>query len=243
MKQIILMIVAFVVMVYVNAKANMSTINGQTTSEVSNKLDVLFTPAGYVFSIWGLIYLLLAIWLYLQLKHRNTSEKVPGNVGYLFIISCILNISWLFAWHYEMFILSLLIMVLLLLTLIAIYKSYPVGDSEFGGRLPFSFYLGWISVATIANTAYTLKYYDVSLGIDEVTGTIVLVIFAGLLALIGQKVSDDSYFAIVFVWAIIGIAASNTAPSLIVACFVLAIVVLIAIIAMSFMKNRNRVSS
>ena len=239
MKQIILMIVAYALMVYVNMLATFGTINGQTTAEVSNKLDVLVRPAGYVVSIWGLIYFLLALWLFLQFKRRDSIEPTSQSIAYLFVASCIFNILWLICWHYELFGLAQLFMFGLLFTLIALYKQYPIRNNSFAGRLPFSIYLGWISVATIVNMAYTLKYFDVSLGIDEVPGTIVLIIIAGLLALIGRKVSDDPYFALVFVWAIIGIAVGNENQSIVTTAYIVAVIVFVGTIVFSFMGNKD----
>ncbi|MGM9949896.1 MAG: TspO/MBR family protein [Lysinibacillus sp.] len=230
MKQWILMLIAYVIMVTTNALANILPINGQTTSEISNRLDVPFTPAGYVFSIWGLIYFLLAIWLIAAFTNRNTDKVVPAKTGSLFILSCLLNATWLFSFHYEQFVLSSVIIVALLITLIFIHQSYPKGDSRFGGRLPFSFYLGWISVATIANINYTLKFHDVSLGIGEIEGTIGLVIIAGLLGIAGRYLSDDPFYALVFVWAIIGIGVANSGTGLETASYMVAIVIFFAIL-------------
>lgn len=232
-----MMIIAYVAMVTTNVLSNTLPINGQTTAEISDKLTVLFTPAGYVFSIWGIIYVLLAIWLFLQVKNRYTEQAASNTVSYLFVVSCVFNIIWLLSWHYEYFALSIVVMLLLLITLIALYKQYSTADSRFGGRFPFSFYLGWISVATIANMSYTLKYYDISLGIDEVTGTIILIIIAGMLAIAGRYVSNDPYFSIVFVWAIIGIAARNTEQSIVITAYVVAAIIFIAIIVVSFMRK------
>lgn len=232
-----MMIVAYIAMVAVNALSNRLPINGQTTADISDKQNVLFTPAGYVFSIWGLIYLLLAIWLFLQVKNRNTEQAATDKVSLLFTVSCVFNIAWLLTWHYEYFALSIAVMLLLLVTLIFIYQQYATTDYRLGGRFPFSFYLGWISVATIANISYTLKYYDVSLGINEVAGTIGLLLVAGALAISGRYLSNDPYFAIVFVWAIIGIAARNTEQSLVMTAYAVAAIIFIAIIAVSFIKK------
>ena len=193
----------YIAMIVVNTLSNTLPLNGQTAAEISNRIDVLFTPAGYVFSIWFVIYFLLGGWLLvLFLLHKKTPFK-NKRLATRFCLSCALNIAWLFAFHYEYFILSNIIIIGLLLTLILIYLSYPIGDSRFGGRLPFSLYLGWISVATIANISYTLKYYDVSLGINEVSGTIILLVIAACIALTGRYISDDPFFAAVFVWAIL----------------------------------------
>ena len=238
MKKWINMLVAYIVMIVVNILSNTLPINGQTAAEISNRIDVLFTPAGYVFSIWSVIYGLLAIWLFLLWKkHKSTTKEISSRLTYLFVLSCLLNISWLFSFHYEQFILSTIIIIALLIVLINIYLMYPVGDSRFSGRLPFSIYLGWISVATIANISYTLKYYDVLLGIDEVLVTIILIIIAGLLALIGRYRSDDLFFPLVFVWAIIGIAESNDATSLVKTAYIVAFNVLVLTFALSLVNK------
>ena len=230
MKNLVLMIIAYLAMVTVNILSNSLPINGQTTQEISDKQTVLFTPAGYVFSIWILIYALLGIWLLLQYRNRNTKQATSEQIANLFILSCVYNISWLLSWHYEFFAVSVVIMISLLITLILLYKNYSIDNFSFSGRLPFSIYLGWISVATIANIGYTLKHFDVNLGMDEVTITIVLIIIAGALAIIGRYVSRDPYFALVFVWAIIGIARANTDSGIIMTANVVAAIIVIAII-------------
>lgn len=239
MRNVILMVIAYLAMVTVNVLSNALPINGQTTQEISAKQDVLFTPAGYVFSIWGLIYFLLAIWLFIQFKRRNTNQAISDDLTVLFITSCILNICWLLAWHYEYFVLSVIVMIALLITLIMIYQSYSKDNFSFGGRLPFSIYLGWISVATIANISYTLKYHDVHLGIDEVTGTMGLIIIAGILAIIGRYVSNDGFFSLVFVWAIIGIAQSNSESGIVTTAYVVAAIIFIATVAVFFVRKSS----
>ncbi len=243
MKNWILMQLAFIAMVIVNILSNTLPINGQTAGEISNRIDVLITPAGYVFSIWGVIYALLAVWLYLLwTKQKSMPAESYSKLTFLFVLSCLLNISWLFSFHYEKFILSVFIIIALLIVLIAIYLMYPVGENRFSGRLPFSIYLGWISVATIVNISYTLKYYGVSLGIDEVLGTIILLIIAMLLALIGRYRSDDPYFALVFVWAIVGVANSNDEPQLVTAAYIIASIIFVFTIALFFRKKKTTVS-
>ena len=239
LNRLMIMVVAYVAMIVVNVLANKGVLNHQMTSDISNRLTVLFTPEGYVFSIWSVIYLLLAIWLILQFKNRH-NEETSSTIASLFVASCMFNLLWLITWHYELFIIGQIIMFLLLGTLILIYKQYPVEDERFGGRLPFSFYLGWIAVATIANMSYTLKFYDVSLGISEPVGTVVLFIIAGLLAIVGCYVSKDPYFASVFVWAIVGIAVANSDPLVVNTAYSVALVILLAIISYSFLFNNKQ---
>ncbi|MEK4628392.1 MAG: TspO/MBR family protein [Solibacillus sp.] len=209
MGQYVLMWLSFIAMIVVNILSETLPINGQTTAEISHRLDVYFTPAGYVFSIWTLIYILLAIWLVLQYKKVKTGE-FNSKIGWLFILSCLFNIGWLYTWHYEQFIWSMILMFLLLFTLIGIYLQYSPSESKLSQRLPFSFYLAWISVATIANMSYVLKYYDVSLGIPEVLGSLILVVIASTLAYMALVNSMDPIFVLVIVWALIGIAVKTT---------------------------------
>lgn len=241
MKRWLGMMIAFLVMIAVNALGSAGKINGQSQSEISNKLDVLFTPDGYVFSIWGLIYFLVLIWLIIQFARRDSLERLPNSSVTLFIVTCIFNILWLLTWHFELFAIAQIMMFLLLITLIILYMKYPKGDKKFGGRLPFSLYTGWISVATIANMAYTLKHYDVSLGISEVNGTIVLLIVALLLAIATLYSRKDPFYALVFVWATIGIGTVNSNQALVITAFVVAAIIFIAVIASLFSKKTSEV--
>lgn len=238
MNKLIAMTIAFVAMLVINGLATTGVLNNQTTSEISNSQTVLITPAGYVFSIWGVIYVLVAIWLFLQFKRKH-EEPVTQPIAMLFIASCVLNIFWLVTFHYELFAIAQIIMLGLLIALILLYKQYSVDDDRFAGRLPFSVYLGWISVATIVNMSFTLKYYDVSLGISEPIGTVVLLVVAVLLAIAGHYISKDPYFAIVFVWAIIGIATANSDTLVVYSAYIAAAVIFIVIIAVSLLFNKQ----
>ena len=201
--------VALIAMIVVNILSNTLPINGQTAAEISDRLDVLFKPAGYVFSIWILIYLLLVIWVLLVYR-KVKNGQFNSKIGILFIVSCILNISWLFSWHYEQFALSVVVIFLLLVTLIMIYLQYSTKQTGLSERFPFSFYLSWVTVATIANVSYVLKYYEVNLGISEVIGSLILVAVAVIIGYIAVDYSKDIYFVLVIVWALIGIAVKTT---------------------------------
>ena len=201
--------VALIAMIVVNILSNTLPINGQTAAEISDRLDVLFKPAGYVFSIWILIYLLLVIWVLLVYR-KVKNGQFNSKIGILFIVSCILNISWLFSWHYEQFALSVVVIFLLLVTLIMIYLQYSTKQTGLSERFPFSFYLSWVTVATIANVSYVLKYYEVNIGISEVIGSLILVAVAVIIGYIAVDYSKDIYFVLVIVWALIGIAVKTT---------------------------------
>ena len=204
----IFMWVSFIAVIIVNVLSDLLPINGQTTAEISNRIEVLFTPAGYVFSIWIVIYIALALWLVLQFKNVKM-KKINTKIGVFFIASCFFSIGWLLSWHYELFIVSVAMMVLLLISLILIYLQYKNDETAFSRRFPFSLYLSWISVATIVNINYVLKYYKVSLGISEIFGTLLLVTVAIIIAYIAATYSNDYYFVLVVLWALIGIIVKN----------------------------------
>lgn len=155
-----------IAMIVVNALASALPLNGQTTAEISDRFDVYFVPAGYVFSIWGLIYLgLLAYTIFQALPAQQENPRLR-RTGYLYVLSCAANIAWLFLWHYEQFVFSLLAMGILLLLLIAIYLRLGIGRMPVRAvetwlvRVPFSIYLGWITVATVANATDVLDYLN-----------------------------------------------------------------------------------
>ena len=150
-------IIALIAVVLVNAMANGLPINGRTASEVSADYESLFTPAGYAFGIWGLLYIsLLAFVVYQALPARRQNVKL-AKISKPWVASCVFNVVWIFLWHYDFIVLSLLAMLGLLLSLVAIYRELGIAVApasngrKFFVHLPFSLYTGWVSVATLAN--------------------------------------------------------------------------------------------
>lgn len=204
-------VLALTAVIVVNYLANALPLNGYTTGELSAKYDVLITPAGYVFSIWGLIYTLLAILVIYQALPKNLNKPVFQSIGYWFVINCVLNCLWIFVWHYEQLGLSWIVMIGLLLSLIVIYTKIQNQEeqSDFV-RLPFSIYIGWISVATIVNTAVVLKYGGWNgFGLSSVTWTIIMLFIGTLLATIFTIKNKDLAYPLVFAWAYTGIGVRH----------------------------------
>jgi hypothetical protein len=206
-------IIGFLTVIIVNGAANALPLNGVTTAELSDKYGNLFTPAGYVFAIWGVIYVLLAAFTYYQYK---ADEEFLQKIGWYFVLSCLFNSVWIFLWHYEYIALSVLAMAGLLLSLIMIYTRLDIGitqvprDRLYMVNTTFSVYLGWITVAPIANVAALL----VSLGwnaynITAIYTTAAFILIALLLALINVYIRGDIAYATVLVWALIGIVVKQ----------------------------------
>lgn len=197
-----------------NGLANSLPLNGMTTGELSDIYPNLFVPAGLTFSIWGLIYLgLLALVVHGFASIRSTQEPGPLEaLGPWFLVSCLANGAWILAWHWTLMWLSLAIMLVILGALLAMYRRLGVGvrpaspGERWLVRLPISIYLGWITVATIANITTLV----VDMGVPpfgSVQAVLTVVVMAAALV-IGAAVLwtrlDLAYVA-VLLWAYLGI--------------------------------------
>ncbi len=237
----VLVLLAIVATIAVNAAANAVPINGLTTGDIANNFDVYFLPAPYVFSIWGLIYLgLVAYGIYQALPAQRDNARLAA-IDVPFLIASAANMGWIFAWHYEQFPLSLLIMLVLLGALIAIYLR--LGDRREGVptvegwavHVPFSIYLGWITVATVANVTALLDHLQWNgWGISEEIWFILvsIVVLAIALAVLARR--RDIAYGLVIPWAYVGIyarypdVAAVALPSLVVAAAVLVALAIVA---------------
>jgi hypothetical protein len=213
----IINIVTTIVVITVNILANSLPLNGLDTGEISDRFEIYFVPAGYVFSIWGLIYLgLIAFTIYQALPAQRDNATVQS-IGLLYALSGIGNVVWLFFWHYEVFALTLVPMLVILGSLIAIFLTIWEHRTELSlvGRwtisVPFSIYLGWISVATVANATQTLDYFNWGQwGISAEVWAIIMLIVAAAIAILMSLRHGNLPYAAVFVWAYIGIAVKHS---------------------------------
>jgi hypothetical protein len=218
----ILVIVATIATIVVNGLATSLPLNGLTTGEISDRFEVYFVPAGYVFSIWGLIYLwLIAYSIYQALPAQRENPRLR-KTGYLYVLSAVANMAWIFLWHYEVFPLTLVVMLGLLGTLIAIYLRLGIGETPVPAaekwlvRVAFSVYLGWITVATIANATSLLDYLGWGgWGIPpQIWAVIMLVAGAAIASAVSLTRGDIAYVAVI-VWAFAGIANKHAATPLV----------------------------
>jgi hypothetical protein len=208
--------------VVVNALANALPLAGKTTGQLSDQYPNLFVPSGLTFLIWGVIYILLTIYvtygIIQSVKMPAQAAAFSRRIGFLFIITCIANVAWIFSWHYEKLPLSLIFMVILLGTLAAIYIRLKIGRSSAGPaakylvHLPMSIYFGWITVATIANvTAVLVAYKWNRFGISEQLWAIIMIGVGTGLALVVLFNRKDLFYALVVDWAVLGILIKRTA--------------------------------
>lgn len=192
-----------------------------TMSDAGESRAVFFLPAGYVFSIWGLIYLALVGFAYYQARHEEAREAV----GWYFILSCAANIAWLILFLNNLVWLSMVAMLVLLFSLVMMYRRINATEKLDAARywllhFPFSVYLGWISVATVANFSAALHdagYVTEFLGISADIWAAAMMIVTGVLALAFIFLRRDYVYALVIVWGLVGIyarpfAGDNFAP-------------------------------
>ncbi|MDD3167902.1 MAG: tryptophan-rich sensory protein [Eubacteriales bacterium] len=250
-------IITFVLMIAANALSNILPLNGVTTGQVSDSYPNLFAPAGFTFSIWGLIYLLLAGYtLYLI---RFSPEKAPAfrqellrKISILFSVSSLANTAWIFSWHYFRIPFSMIFMAVILICLIVINQI--TADAKLSGRdawlirLPFSIYFGWITVATIANATVLLVSLNWDgFGLSEMVWTVIILFVGFLIGTATMLKNRDIAHGLVLIWAYFGIYMKHAStngfdgryPSVI-----LSVLICIALFAAAevflIVKGRNR---
>jgi len=252
----IINIFAILFTIAMNALANILPFNGVNTGQVADVFFSYFTPAGYVFSIWSVIYTLQIIFIIYQARSNQINEDYLGKIGYLYLLSAVFNITWLITFHYAvgnnlLLLLTEPLMLGILVTLLFLYVKLEIGVTEvprnlkLAVHLPVSVYVGWISVATIANTASVLNtFFTIPLDVQYLWTALVLVV-ALLLALIMLVMRKDIAYGLVVVWAAVGIYAKWTTveviPIIYWTALAVAIVTLIAIILIPLIQRKNPV--
>ena len=209
---------AFALVIVVNVLSNVLPINDQTMTEISAKYPSLFTPAGFTFSIWGVIYLSLMVFVVYQALPSQRGNQAIARISPLFQINCVANGAWLVAWHYDLLILSLLLMLVLLGTLAFIYRAL-LAQLESASlfqhlalHLPFSLYTGWVTLATIANISVvqTGNGWD-NLGLTAISWTLLKLAVAGAIGATMVIRFGDAVSIVVVAWAAYGISVMQSA--------------------------------
>lgn len=205
----------FVAVIAVNAAANALPINGFTTGELSDRYFNLFTPAGFTFSIWGVIYLGLLGFVLVMLFSKS-SVLPREEITQLWVVNGVANMAWIFAWHYLKIASSMFIMLILLLSLIWItdylHKIKDPDRITLYVRAAFDVYFGWITVATIANATALLVVIDFERwGLSEAEWTSTMVGVAATVALLVSLMRRSIWYLLPVLWAFYGIYAKHQA--------------------------------
>jgi hypothetical protein len=246
----IMNMIALVVVVIINGLATGLPLNGQDTGEISDRFDVFFVPAGYVFSIWGLIYLALIGFAIYQFLPSQRDNADVARIGYWFVASSVANSAWIFLWHYNYFGASVVVMLALLVTLIVIYTRLDINRRATSTadkwliHFPFRIYLGWISVATIANITSYLDFVNWGRwGLAEETWFVIMMGVAVVLALAMTIARRDAAYLLVLVWAFAGIAIKFSTITLIATVSWVATALVAGMVVWSWWTGRKTIMS
>lgn len=238
-------VLSFLAVMVSNVAANALPINGQLTAEISDRFSVYVIPAGYVFAIWGLIYVLLGTFTVWQALPRNREDETLRSLGYLPALSGVFNTAWIVLFQYEVWALTVPVMIALLVTLIAVHLRLWAHRGELHGtrywtvRAPWSVYLGWITVATIANVAQAGSALGFTgFGIDPaLIGAAVLVVGLVIASTFVIRYRDVAY-GLVIVWAYAGVAVKEQDTMVVALAAALGALVVAALTVMAFTRNR-----
>lgn len=225
--ELALLWVAFIAMAAFNAWSQIAQLNGTTSAAVSNEIFSWFAPAGYVFSIWSVIYAGLAVWLvrlsYLRFKSRDLPRR-PTAQGAIFVLSCALNVAWISAWHYRLFALSLVVITALLACVAMVYSNARIWATSWLDWAPLSLYFSWMVVATIANTAYVVtRFAPMIPRAAWIAATFALLLLVLMFAFVIRRSFADPVYGLVTLWAAVGLGVRLMGVSQVVGVAVLAV--------------------
>ena len=231
-------------LIVVNVISQALPLNNQTNASISNRYNTYFTPAGFAFSIWGLIWLGLIGFAVYQLLPAQRHNMALRRLTVPFVVSCLGNIGWIFAFQYNQFALSVVAITMLLLALIVIFVQLNAAQAAHSPattgngwrwlvRIPFSVYLGWVIVATIADVALTLVAADWHGGpLPEAYWSVLMLLVGGVLGAVFLIRYRDTALVLVFVWAYIAIVSKQSDSSVVAGtAAVLTVLFLIGIVA------------
>jgi hypothetical protein len=209
----VLVLAGFLAVVIGNSIAEAVPINQQTSAEISNRVPLLITPANYAFAIWGLIWIGLGAFAVWQALPAQRDNALMNKIAPAFLLTCFLNVFWLVLFHFNQFVLAAIVISLFTLTLIYIYLQLGIGRravslvERLTTHVPFSLYLGWLTVATVVNIAYTL--YDAGYRPDKQTQELWTVVLLVIVTIIGSLFAfrhKEIALIGVFVWALVAIS-------------------------------------
>jgi benzodiazapine receptor len=244
-------VVAVIAVLIVNTLSETLPINGVTSAQVSASYPNLFTPPGYVFSIWSVIYTLAIVFMIYQARPSQRNEGYLTRIGFLYFVGALANMCWLLVFHYsygmpQLLAASLIPMTMLLLCLLSIYQRLGIGkrqvprNQKLAVHLPISVYLGWISLAIIANIASTLNVLFPSIPMSaQALWTALVVVVALVITVLMVWGRRDFAFGLVVVWASIGIALNRAAIPIIFSTSIAAAIIVAILIALApFLKRK-----
>lgn len=241
----ILIIIATLGVIFVNWRAGGGNLGNVTTGEISDKYPTFITPAGYAFAIWSLIYFGLILFSIYQALPAQKENPRFRKIRTAYILSCAANCGWLYAWHFEMISVSLLLIFVLLGSLAFININLQNAESSaetFLARVPFNLYFGWLTVATIINLTITLLFFGirVSDSVAIILACLLIVVATVLGGIIRFKLNAAAY-ALAIAWAVTAIAVKQSGKTLLLVTCAFAVIALLIVFLTPFLRlNESR---
>lgn len=206
----VLVVLSYISMIFMNYLANALPINNQDTGAISDKYPSYFTPSGFTFAIWGIIYLFLGAYVIKTVltSSGDFNEQYLKITMIIFVATSLLNILWLLCWHYDRIVLSSLIMAVFLSLLLFAVTIIP--NNQILIKSAFSLYASWLSVAFIANVTITIVNLDIKFFLNQELIWYIVIMIVGVL-IVGFVVltTKNVVYGLVFIWAYYGILMKN----------------------------------
>ncbi len=245
-------ILAILITIVINAIVEAIPLNGVTSKDVSDYFTSLFTPPGYVFSIWSVIYTLLIVFMIYQALPSQRDASYLRPTAIFFVIGGVINDSWLILFHYAyanpgLYAVTPILIGLFLVLMLYTYTKLEIGKvnvpikQKIAVHLPISVYAGWVSVAVIANIASVLNaiFPGIPVATQEIWTALVIIVSLAITMLM-LVIRRDAVFGLVVVWATVGIStAQNAIPIIYFSAIGTALIIVIAILLLPIITKKG----
>lgn len=217
MNRLILIFALLIVAAAFTINAFWLQLNGESTIEIINHLPLLIAPANYVYTIWIIIFIFLFLWCYNYKKNRESKNFITPTQTLFFICTMIFQIASLYYWHQELFVVSLVLILLQLLSLLVLYLTYPLRKEVLHLRIPIAIYLSWTTFLFILSSCYILVFDEWhGFGLSNALWAVIVMTIGTAIALHLRYHHFDIAYPLVFVWIYIGIVFANGLDELLV---------------------------
>lgn len=217
MVRIFLLFTSLIIMAAFTISAFWLELNGEATIDILNRLPLLFSPANYVYLLWFVIFASLFVWNVKHYKNRHTSLRISTLQTGLFVGISLLQVAFLFIWHHELYISALIFLVLQLLSLFGLYKTYPLNEEGIQLRIPIAAFLGWSLFLFFALISYTLVFFEwPGFGLSNALWAVILMTIGTASTLHLRYHYSDIISPLVFIWGYLGITFTNSFEELLV---------------------------
>lgn len=242
--------ITLIIMLIANYLANTGSFFPATVAEISQRYPSLFTPAGYAFSIWSVIFAGCIGFTIFQwhLVYNSKNTLIIKQTGIWFLVSNLCNAAWLVAWTTNNIGYSVILIMALLLSLCRLVVRLRLELDQVSKKVivlvwwPITIYTGWVMVASIACIAAWLVSVNWNgWNVAESTWAIAMLVIAGIIYILLVTNRHLREAAMVGIWAFIAIAVKqwhdNNAVA--VAAILVSIILLVIIIIQAYQHRSS----